>query len=229
MKMEIEKARKILRIKDESPERLLEICDAIWIYEGNEPHALLTSGNHSDGYINLNAVLQFPNLCEILARKTIEKLEEKCHHWIPIDIIASSTFAAPPYGQELGRQLKSMFVFTEKEGDQQKWTGRFEIPEGAIIQQAEELITTLGTTRKVKEAILGSNPKVKFLKVDGKTVVMTVVHRPEKLPIIYEDYTVIALIEKEIHAWAPNECPLCQKGSSALKPKPNWQRFIEHR
>jgi hypothetical protein len=59
--------------------------------------------------------------------------------------------------------------------------------------------------------------------------VATIVHRPDHLPIEYPDYQVIALLEKEIHDWHPSECPLCKGGSKALKPKQNWQRFIEHR
>jgi len=236
IKIELEKARKILKIKSGSPEKLLEICEAIWIYEGKkgEPHVLLTSGKHSDGYINLNAVLQFPNLSEILARKAIEKLRKEGIDLEKIDVVASSSYAAITFGQDIARQLKAIFVFTEKEGKKegkkQKWTGRFEIPKGSTILQVEELITTLGTTRRVKKAILNANPTVHFLKRGAKkALVLTIVHRPEKIPITYSDYEVIALIEKEIHSWPPEECPLCQKGSKALKPKPNWEKFIKHR
>ncbi len=228
--MDLVKARKILKIKDELPEKLLEICEAIWIYQGKpgEPHALLTSGKHSDGYINLNAVLQFPNLCEILARKSIEKLKKEGIDLEKIDVIASSSYAAIALGQEVARQLRAIFVFTEKEQKEQRWSGRFEIPSGSTILQVEELITTLGTTRKVKKAILAQNPNVNFLEKEGKTIVATIVHRPEKLPKTYSDYHVIALIEKEIHVWESNECPLCKKGSQVLKAKPNWERFIKH-
>lgn len=227
MRMEIGGAREILEIRDGSVENLLRQCDASWFYEGknNEPHALLTSGKHSDGYINLNAVLQFPNLGEILAEQMKYKLMDV---W-PIDAVVSSSFAAITFGQELARQIGAIFVFTEKEGQEQKWSGRFELPKGAKILQVEELITTLITTRKVKEAVLTSNPEVEFVEVGGKTLVVTIVHRPEKFPIPDDDYEVVSLIPKEIHNWEPDKCPLCKKGSPVLKPKPNWQRFIEHR
>jgi orotidine-5'-phosphate decarboxylase len=226
----LEKIRKILEIEEGQPEELLKNCNAIWIYSGKEgePHALLASGKHSDGYINLNAVLQFPNLCQILAHKLIEKLKAQGITREKIDAVASSSFAAITFGQEVARQLNVLFVFTEKEGDEQKWSGRFELPKGCRILQVEELVTTLGTTEKVKKAILEKNPDVRFLEIDGKTVVATIFHRPDRLPIDYPHYKVIALIEKEIHNWDPNECPLCQKGSEALKPKQNWQKFLEY-
>lgn len=231
--MDLGKAREILEIEDGSPEEILNQCDAIWMYQGkeNEPHAILTSGKHSDGYINLNAVLQFPNLCQILAKQLVQKWIDEWWRapYENVDVVVSSTFAATSLGEEVAKQLGAMFVFTEKDGDQQKWSGRFELPKGAKILQTEELITTLITTRKVKEAVLTSNPEVEFLEVGGKTLVITVIHRPEKFPIPDDDYEVVSLIPKEIHNWDPDKCPLCKNGSIALKPKPNWQRFIEHR
>jgi orotate phosphoribosyltransferase len=228
--MDLEKARKILEIKDIEPERILDLSEAIWIYQGKpgEPHALLTSGKHSDGYINLNAVLQFPNLCEILAKSLIRKIKEEGIDNTKIDAVVSSSYAAITLGQEVARQLRVMFVFTEKEKKEQKWSGRFKLPKRAKLLQVEDLISTLGTTRKVKEAILKQNPDVSFLEREGKTVVATVIHRPEKLPKIYPDYSVIALMEREIHVWESNECPLCKRNSPVLKAKPNWERFIKH-
>jgi len=228
----VEAAKKIAEeIERALIEKILIEKNAIWTFKvmPNEPHALLASGKHSDGYINLNAVLQSPQLCETLAKKLVSKL---MNHGITkehVDVVVSSSFAAITLGHEVARQLGVDFVFTEKEGEEQKWSGRFEIPQGSRILQVEELITTLSTTEKVKKAILEKNPGVKFLEIDGKTVVAAIVHRPDHLPIDYPHYKVIALIEKEIHNWDPEKCPLCQKGLEALKPKQNWQRFIEHR
>ena len=63
---------------------------------------------------------------------------------------------------------------------------------------------------------------------NGKIIVGTIVHRPEKLPITYESYKVIPLIELEIHNWKAESCPLCQSGSKALKPKSNWELFLKY-
>lgn len=229
VRMDVEKARKILTIKNIEPKEALKLCDAIWIYEGKreEPHALLTSGKHSDGYINLNAVLQFPNLCKILASHLIELLRREKITREKIDAVVSSSFAAITFGYEVARQLGVIFAFTEKKGNEQEWSGRFELLEGVKILQVEELVTTLCTARKVKNAVLSANPKVKFAELGGKTVVATIVWRPEKLPPEEPDYNVISLISKEIHNWDPEECPLCQKGSPALRPKSNWQRFLD--
>jgi len=229
--MDIEVAREILKIQTGSPEELLERCNAIWIYSGQErePHALLTSGKHSEGYINLNAVLQFPNLCEILAGYLIQKLEKQGIIKENIDAVVSPTFAEVTLGEEVARQLKAMFVFTEKKGREQRWTERFELPQGTRILLVEGPTTTLGTARKVKEVILNNNPMVEFIELNGKAIVATVIHRPNQLSISYPDCQVISLIAKEIHSWSPEECSLCEKGSEPLEPKPNWKKFIAYR
>ena len=39
--------------------------------------------------------------------------------------------------------------------------------------------------------------------------------------------TIIALIDQPMNNWEPNECPLCQGGSEAIRPKgkENWDRL----
>ena len=37
--------------------------------------------------------------------------------------------------------------------------------------------------------------------------------------------TIIALIDRLMPMWTPEECPLCQEGSEAIRPKENWPRL----
>ncbi len=231
-KMDIEEARHIMSLGEVSREvkDMFEICNALWIYQGspNEPHALLTKGGHSDAYFNVNAVTQFPNFRRRLGLDIMLKLADAGIIMKDVDVVVSSTYAATSIGQEVADYLDAMFVFTEKDGKDQIWSGRFEIPSGARVLQVEELITTLSTTEKVRGAVLKDNSDpVEFIEKDGKVVVATIVHRPSKLPMNYSSYEVMALMEVEVHNWDPEECPLCKQGSEALKPKPNWQKFLQ--
>lgn len=225
--MNITKERKILKIQegdDYTAKELFELCDAIWLHkEKNQPHALLTSGKHSDGYINCNQVLRFVNLNRILAKRLVRRLTQEGITGDKIDWVVSSAYAAIPFGQEIAKQLNTCFGFTEKDGKGQLWK-RFEIPENAVVLQVEELITTMQTTWEVRNAILESNPhsQIGFLEKDGKTAVATLVHRSNNLSVEYPNYKVISLMELEIHAWDSKDCPLCQQGSSVLAPKTHW-------
>ncbi len=97
--------------------------------------------------------------------------------------------------------------------------------------QAEELITTMGTTMAVKEAVIKNNPHpFSFIMRASKQLVVTVVHRPTELPKAYDNYTVIAAMEKAIHAWRPDQCPICREhpDSEALGSfKTNRAKFME--
>lgn len=223
--MDLKKAREILKVMPGvSPMNLLMGTESCWVFRDllDEPHAILTSGKHSDGYFNVSQATSYSNVCKYLGTFLKQKFDE-CINLAVVDAVVSSSYAALPIGMELARQLGAMFVFTEKEEKEQVWTGRFELLDEAILLQVEDLITTMGTVEKVQKAVKMANPKAQFVRKSGKDVVMTVVHRPERL-MAYPDYQVVALIEQEVHSWEPEKCPLCKK-SEALKPKPNWARF----
>jgi len=218
----IEKERKIRKIIDadvgyrkEDYIEVFEICDAFWIYGGRGPHALLTSGKHSDGYIDVSQVLKFTNLRDILAERMVEEVLLPAGISISgVDYIVSSSMAAIPFGDGIASYLGLTFVYTEKVDGVQKLK-RFEVPSKARIQ--------------VTNAIIEKNKNVEFVRDrDGKIVVLTLVHRPEKLPIEYPDYRILPLVELEIHNWTPESCPLCKAGSEALKPKSNWELFLKY-
>ena len=209
---------------------LFKICDAIWMYGGKGPHALLTSGKHSDGYIDVSQVLKFTNLRDIFAQRMAEEvlLSIIGGSSIEVDYVISSSMAAIPFGDGIASYLGLTFAYTEKVDGVQKLK-RFEVPSKARILQVEELITTMGTTRQVTNAIIEKNKNVEFVRDrDERIVVLTLIHRPEILSVEYPDYRILPLVEIEIHNWIPEECPLCKAGSEALKPKENWELFLKY-
>lgn len=226
--MDLKQCREILQLRDISIEEIFQVCGGSWVFQGrpNEPHAILGNGDHSNGYLNYSAVSFFSTLNGIVGAQLIQKLGSQGVCLESIDCVVSSSYAGIPIGQEVARKLGKMFAHSEKDGNDQKWTERFEIPSGARILQVEDLSTHVSTPRKVRDVVLKACPDIKFVRKNKKPVLAVVVHRPERLPITYPDYTVIPLIEIAIQSWKAEECPLCPKGSEPLKPKPNWGRFV---
>ncbi|MBD3208393.1 MAG: hypothetical protein GF370_02990 [Candidatus Nealsonbacteria bacterium] len=225
--MDLKEERNILRnmnLKVLDVEEILRKCEAYWSFQGErgEPHALLTSGRHSDCYFVLNRALQFTNIENHFAKELIEKLRRDLGITY-VDCVASSSYAAVTFGRTVASELGSKFVFTEKQNGKQIPTDRFNIAPGSNVLQVEELITTMKTTRQVKKAM--EKQELSFVKKNGKNVVATIVYRPAKI-MQYPDYEVISLMERENHSWAPAECPLCLRGSKPMKPKSNWPLFI---
>lgn len=57
---------------------IFQACGAFWMHPGEEnmeaPHAQLTSGKCSNGYINCSLVLSRANLCQIMAQQVVYRL-----------------------------------------------------------------------------------------------------------------------------------------------------------
>lgn len=201
--------------------------DAGWAHNGNpeRPHAELTSGKCSNAFYDCLRVLRYPNLNEILARQLARKL--KADGIGNIDWVIGSPYAAITFSYEVAKALGAVHWFAEKDpsdpkGKKMVWR-RMTIPKGAKILQVEELITTSGTFRAVRQAIeKGNSEQVEFLPVVG-----SLIHRPPKLPVEYEGIRIVALVEKEVWAVDPSECPLCKAGSKRLRPKSHWAELTE--
>ncbi len=203
---------------------VFDICDAGWMHDGDpkRPHAELTSGLCSNGFFDCLRVLCYPKLCEVLAVQLANRLPrgqmpEK------VDWVVSSSYAAITFGHEVAKILCAQFGFTEKDQNDPKkqvWR-RMAIPKDSTVLQVEELITTSGTFKEVRQAIQEGNAEpVNFLPVVGDLV-----HRPPKLPADYGDLKVIALIEREVWAVDPSECDLCKAGSVRYRPKTHWKEL----
>jgi orotate phosphoribosyltransferase len=196
-------------------------CDAVWLHDGDsaKPHAELTSGKCSNGYFDCPRVLKYPALCEILAVQLARKLKAS---GIRADWVIGSAYAAITFSYEVAKAMGAIHGAVEKDPsdpDQKRmlWR-RITIPAGAKVLQAEELITTIGTTREVRRAVTeGNAEQVEFLPFVG-----TIIHRPARLPMVYEGMEVVSLVERAVWAVDPSECPLCKAGSKRVKPKTHW-------
>jgi orotate phosphoribosyltransferase len=167
-------------------------------------------------------VLCQPQLAEILAKELKDKIWSRIG---TVDWVVGSPYAAITFSYELARQLGARHGFPEKDPKnpgQLVWNpGRLTIPSGAFVLQCEELITTLGTTEKVRDAVVLGNPNpVQFF-----SLVAAGVYRPASFEGASRE--VVALIEREVKSWQPSECPLCRQGSEPLRPREgqNWAKL----
>jgi orotate phosphoribosyltransferase len=202
--------------------KLFHLCDAFWMHDGDpaKPHAELTSGKCSNGFIDCLRVLQYRNLSQILADQLAQKVRKLVPYTIQVTI--GSPMAGIYFADDLGEALNAPIrLFTEKDPKnpgKMLWN-RIQLRPEYRVLQVEELTTTSKTLNAVFEAVNEGNGG----PVEWVPCVAILVHRPPKLPVThYGDRQVIALIEKEIWAVDPAECPLCAAGSKRLRPKQNW-------
>jgi len=102
-------------------------------------HFILTSGLHSDTYVQCAQLLQYPwraeKLCAALAEK-VRALD------VQIDMVVSPAMGGVVVGYEMGRQLGVPAVFFERVDGAFTLRRDFAIPAGARCLMVEDVVTT---------------------------------------------------------------------------------------
>lgn len=209
-------------VTQEEVRHLFELCDALWLHSGNpiQPHAELTSGKCSNGFIDSLRALRFSYLGHFFAEQLIKKFRTSFPDLKPTWVIGSD-HAGAAFSHSVALILRTQHDFTEKgEGKTQVWK-RFKIPSEEIVLQVEELITTTATLQAVRDGVCVGNPN----PITFAPVSLTLIHRSP----IYEFYgsPILYLAHYDIDVWEPSECPLCAAGSKKLRPKQHWKELTE--
>ncbi|MDG2830089.1 orotate phosphoribosyltransferase, partial [Vibrio parahaemolyticus] len=166
-----------------------------------EGHFLLSSGKHSDRYIQCAKLLQYPDKAEIVVKKIVEKIKD-----LDIDIVVGPAMGGIIVSYEIARQLGKPAIFTEREDNIMKLRRGFEILEGQNVLIAEDVITTGKSSYETIEVVesLGG-------KVIGIAAIIDRTVEEINLPI----YSALKLDAK---AYDADECPICKTGLPLVKP-----------
>jgi orotate phosphoribosyltransferase len=117
-----------------------------------EGHFLLTSGLHSPVYMQSARVLMYPEraaaLCAALADRIRAKLGPD-----PVDIVCAPAMGGVVVGYELARQLGVPGIFAERVDGRFALRRGFDIPKGARVLMAEDVVTTGKSSRECIECI----------------------------------------------------------------------------
>lgn len=193
---------------------------AFWMHDGNprRPHALLTLGGHSNGFFNGSMVIRRPQMLSITCGNLVRKKEGL--HLPKVDMVIGSAHGATFIAYELARHIGCCEVgFTEPEtinGEKQMLLKRFALEEGTVILVCEDVMTTGTTTRKTIASIEAAGGVV----LDS---ILVLVNRSGMSEL--DGRQIVALVDRELPIWTPEECPLCKQGSEAIRPKGNWSRL----
>jgi len=169
-------------------------------------HFRLSSGRHSDRYLQSALVVQYPWVAEKLCQALAEKIKS-----LKPRLILSPAMGGLFVGHELARALKVRHIFTErnKENDVMELRRGFTVEKGETFFAVEDIITT---GKSVKESIqvlrgLGGEP----------VGVGCLIDRSGGAGKLF-DFPLTALATLQVESWEEKNCPLCQKGLPVVKP-----------
>lgn len=115
-----------------------------------EGHFILSSGNHSNRYLQSAKVLEDPKRAELLSNELAKMIQES---GIEIDTVCAPAMGGLLAGYELARSLGTRSIFVErKEGSMELRRG-FEVSRGEKIIICEDIITTGGSAMEAASVI----------------------------------------------------------------------------
>ena len=104
-----------------------------------EGHFILSSGLHSDQYVQCAKLLSYPKKARIICESLCEKISNK---FTNIDMILSPAVGGIVVGYEVGRQLNITTIFSERVNAKLQLRRGFNIKPNANVLILEDVITT---------------------------------------------------------------------------------------
>ena len=104
-----------------------------------EGHFILSSGLHSDKYVQCAKLLSYPKKAEQICTSLCEQIKKEFNN---IDIILSPAIGGIVIGYEVGRQLNIETIFAERQEGKLVLRRGFDIPKNSNVLVVEDVITT---------------------------------------------------------------------------------------
>jgi len=183
-----------------------------------EGHFLLSSGNHSQFYLQSAKVLEDPKTAQMLAKELADMILKAD---IKVDTVCSPALGGLLAGYELARALDARFIFTERVDKVMTLRRGFEVKKDEQILVCEDIITTGGSALEASKVVEDLGAKViafAALANRGFCTIYGENKEPKiecKLPL---DKPFFALGNFEFEIYEPQNCPMCKTGSKAIKP-----------
>ena len=168
-------------------------------------HFILSSGLHSDQYVQCAKLLSHPKKAELICSSLCEKIKKKFNN---INIILSPAIGGIVVGYEIGRQLGIETIFAERYEGELVLRRGFEIQKNKNVLIVEDVITTgksalecAQLTKKYKSNLLGYS---------------CIIDRSNENSLIKEE--IISQVKIKIDTFNKSELPKRLKNIDPVKP-----------
>jgi orotate phosphoribosyltransferase len=168
-----------------------------------EGHFRLSSGLHSDRYLQSALVLQHPEYAEQLGYA----LAKRTGHLQPTAVL-SPAIGGIVIGQEVARALHVRALFAERQDGKLSLRRGFSLEPGDRVLIVEDVITTGGSTRET----------IEVAESTGASVIgaASIIDRGSDATRV--DVPLQSLVKMRVAAYPPAACPMCVQGIPVVKP-----------
>lgn len=204
---------------------------AFWMHDGNpkHPHALLTSGNHSNGFFDSRLIIADEPLLRQAASDLLGKLVQVGFVLNSADCVVGpqtgATKLARFMSDTIGWRRDKACRWASPAKDSSTGVKRmiFDDPDHTVLSGdsvllCEDVLSTGGSVELAEAAMQekGAVP-LPYITVLVNRSGLKDANRKR----------IIALIDRPMPIWKPEICPLCLRGSEAIRPKEgdNWEKL----
>ena len=168
-------------------------------------HFLLTSGLHSNKYIEKFRILEDPKSLKIVCKAIADKYKD-CN----VDVVVSAAIGGILISSGVANELGVYGIFSERVDRKMTFKRGFSIPKGANVLVVEDIVTTGGSIKEILSMLKSLN-----INIVG---VCSLAHRGEIINFgcKYDTLTNINVKtweENKIPDWL-NEIPITKPGST---------------
>jgi len=168
-----------------------------------EGHFKLSSGLHSEKYLQCALILQYPDIAEKLSKALAKEFSGE-----KIDVVVGPALGGVTLAYEVARQLGVRGIFTERQD------GKMVLRRGFSVKNKERVLVT----EDVVTTGLSTNEVIEVIKEQGGIVVgvASIIDRSSGSAKFSVPFKSLAKID--VRAYEEKDCPLCKKGLVAIKP-----------
>ena len=175
-------------------------------------HFILSSGLHSDTYLQCARVLMNPKRAEKLCAALADKIRAA---GIEIDLVVAPAMGGVVVGYEMGRQLGVETIFCEREEGEFRLRRGFRIEPGQRVLMVEDVVTTGKSSLEAVKCVEAAGGKV----IAEASLIDRSAGESKKMP-----FPLIALLTLEVKTFAADAVPAELANIEAVKP---GSRFLK--
>ena len=172
-----------------------------------EGHFVLSSGLHSDKYVQCAKLLSYPNLSEKFCKSLVKKIKKQYKN---IDLILSPAIGGIIIGYEMGRLLKKETIFCERVNGKLSLRRGFKIKKKSKVLIVEDVITTGKSSLECFNLIKKSKARL--------VGYACLIDRSEKNKIKIKNKKIISQVKLNISSYKSTNIPEFLKKIPVTKP-----------
>jgi orotate phosphoribosyltransferase len=167
-------------------------------------HFRLSSGRHSDVFVQKFRVFEQPRLTQTLGEAIADRFDRD------FEVVASPALGAIVLGFATALAADARMVFAERVDNDLEFRRGFRLASRERVLVVEDVITTGGSARDV----------VSLVRSAGATPigVGALIDRGDPARRIDYGVGLEALLKLDVTSWGPEECPLCADGVALDDP-----------